>query len=139
MSHRRFSLRCFGLWWGVIGYAALTAHDAFGGGPPALRLICSPASLHFRSVAQLHLDMDALAGIDPEIAKVVDYGDSYLKTVSGGSSAHDLQALRMVKRLLGEGCNARIWDPHVSMGRIIGSNRTFPTSAHCYMTALSPC
>ena len=33
--------------------------------------------------------------------------------------------VRLVKRLLGEGCNVRIWDPHVSMGRIIGSNRAF--------------
>ena len=33
--------------------------------------------------------------------------------------------VRLVKRLLGEGCSVRIWDPHVSMGRIIGSNRAF--------------
>ncbi len=33
--------------------------------------------------------------------------------------------VQLVKRLLGEGCEVRIWDPHVSMGRLIGSNRAF--------------
>ncbi len=33
--------------------------------------------------------------------------------------------VQLVKRLLGEGCNVRIWDPNVSLGRLIGSNRAF--------------
>lgn len=33
--------------------------------------------------------------------------------------------VELVKQLLGEGCNVRIWDPNVAMGRLIGSNRAF--------------
>ncbi len=33
--------------------------------------------------------------------------------------------VQLVKRLLGEGCNVRIWDPNVALGRLIGSNRTY--------------
>lgn len=31
----------------------------------------------------------------------------------------------LVKRLLGEGCQIRIWDPQVSVGRLVGTNRQF--------------
>ncbi len=31
----------------------------------------------------------------------------------------------LVKRLLGEGCQIEIWDKHVSLGQLIGSNRQF--------------
>lgn len=33
--------------------------------------------------------------------------------------------VQLVKRLLGEGCSVQIWDPNVSLGRLIGSNRAF--------------
>ena len=33
--------------------------------------------------------------------------------------------VQLVKRLIGEGCGVSIWDPHVSMGRLVGSNRAF--------------
>jgi GDP-mannose 6-dehydrogenase len=33
--------------------------------------------------------------------------------------------VHLVKRLLGEGCNIRIWDKNVALGRLIGSNRQF--------------
>lgn len=33
--------------------------------------------------------------------------------------------VKLVKRLLGEGRNVRIWDPGVSLGRLIGSNRQY--------------
>ena len=33
--------------------------------------------------------------------------------------------VRLIKRLLGEGCNVRIWDADVAMGRLCGSNRQF--------------
>jgi GDP-mannose 6-dehydrogenase len=31
----------------------------------------------------------------------------------------------MVKRLIGEGCNVRIWDPNVRLGVLVGSNRQY--------------
>ena len=33
--------------------------------------------------------------------------------------------VQLVKRLLGEGCDIRIWDDNVSLGRLIGSNREY--------------
>ncbi len=33
--------------------------------------------------------------------------------------------VQLVKRLIGEGCEVRIWDHSVSLGRLIGSNRQF--------------
>jgi len=33
--------------------------------------------------------------------------------------------VQLVKRLLGEGCQIRIWDDNVSLGRLIGSNREY--------------
>ena len=33
--------------------------------------------------------------------------------------------VQLVKRLLGEGCQIRIWDNNVSLGRLIGSNREY--------------
>lgn len=43
----------------------------------------------------------------------------------GTDDLRESPQIQLVKRLLGEGCNIRIWDPHVSMGRLIGSNRAF--------------
>jgi GDP-mannose 6-dehydrogenase len=31
----------------------------------------------------------------------------------------------MIKRLLGEGCQVRVWDRDVSLGRLAGSNRQY--------------
>ena len=33
--------------------------------------------------------------------------------------------VQLAKRLLGEGCELRIWDDNVSLGRLIGSNRQY--------------
>jgi GDP-mannose 6-dehydrogenase len=33
--------------------------------------------------------------------------------------------VRLVKRLLGEGCDVRIWDKNVALGRLVGSNRQY--------------
>jgi GDP-mannose 6-dehydrogenase len=33
--------------------------------------------------------------------------------------------VRLIKRLLGEGCSIKIWDDNVSLGRLLGSNREY--------------
>jgi GDP-mannose 6-dehydrogenase len=33
--------------------------------------------------------------------------------------------VQLIKRLLGEGCQIRVWDEQVSMGHLVGSNRQF--------------
>jgi GDP-mannose 6-dehydrogenase len=43
----------------------------------------------------------------------------------GTDDLRESPLVRMVKRLLGEGCEIKIWDPEVALGRLIGSNRQF--------------
>ena len=43
----------------------------------------------------------------------------------GTDDLRESPQIQLVKRLLGEGREVRIWDPHVSLGRLIGSNRAF--------------
>lgn len=44
---------------------------------------------------------------------------------SGTDDLRDSPMVYLVKRLLGEGCHCRIWDPNVRLGQIVGSNRQF--------------
>ena len=44
---------------------------------------------------------------------------------AGTDDLRESPLVEMVKRLLGEGCRIRIWDPQVSMGELIGANRQF--------------
>jgi GDP-mannose 6-dehydrogenase len=44
---------------------------------------------------------------------------------SGTDDLRESPLVRLVKRLLGEGCEIKIWDPEVALGRLIGSNRQF--------------
>ena len=44
---------------------------------------------------------------------------------AGTDDLRESPQVRLIKRLLGEGCQIRIWDPHVSLGRLAGSNRQF--------------
>lgn len=43
----------------------------------------------------------------------------------GTDDLRESPMVHMVKRLLGEGCQIRIWDSHVTLGQLIGSNRQF--------------
>jgi len=33
--------------------------------------------------------------------------------------------VQLIKRLIGEGCSIQVWDPYVSLGQLVGSNRQF--------------
>lgn len=44
---------------------------------------------------------------------------------SGTDDLRESPQVQLAKRLLGEGCQLRIWDPNVSPGRLVGSNRQF--------------
>jgi GDP-mannose 6-dehydrogenase len=44
---------------------------------------------------------------------------------SGTDDLRESPLVHMVKRLLGEGCECRIWDENVRLGQLIGSNRQF--------------
>jgi GDP-mannose 6-dehydrogenase len=43
----------------------------------------------------------------------------------GTDDLRESSLVNLVKRLLGEGCQCRIWDEDVVLGRILGSNRQF--------------
>jgi GDP-mannose 6-dehydrogenase len=44
---------------------------------------------------------------------------------AGTDDLRESPLVHLVKRLLGEGCQIRIWDEFVALGRLIGSNRQF--------------
>jgi GDP-mannose 6-dehydrogenase len=43
----------------------------------------------------------------------------------GTDDLRESPQVSLIKHLLGEGCEVRIWDQHVSMGRVLGSNRRY--------------
>ncbi len=44
---------------------------------------------------------------------------------AGTDDLRESPLVQLIKQLLGEGCQIRIWDQHVSLGRLAGSNRQF--------------
>ncbi len=44
---------------------------------------------------------------------------------AGTDDLRESPQVQLIKRLLGEGCEVRVWDEHVSLGQLIGSNRRF--------------
>lgn len=44
---------------------------------------------------------------------------------SGTDDLRESPLIQLVKRLLGEGCEIRIWDQNVSLGKLVGSNRRY--------------
>lgn len=44
---------------------------------------------------------------------------------AGTDDLRESPQVQVIKRLLGEGCNVKIWDPNVSLGRLVGSNRQY--------------
>jgi GDP-mannose 6-dehydrogenase len=44
---------------------------------------------------------------------------------TGTDDLRESPLVQLIKRLLGEGCQIRIWDRDVALGRLVGSNRQF--------------
>jgi len=44
---------------------------------------------------------------------------------TGTDDLRESPAVQLIKRLIAEGCQVKIWDDHVSLGRLIGSNRHY--------------
>jgi GDP-mannose 6-dehydrogenase len=44
---------------------------------------------------------------------------------AGTDDLRESPQVQLVKRLLGEGCEVRIWDQDISLGRLAGSNRQY--------------
>jgi GDP-mannose 6-dehydrogenase len=116
-----------------ISTAYLKPGAAFGGSclPKDLRAISYRAK-------QLDVDLPLLNSILPSNNAHLDRAiDAIImtkrKNVSvlglsfkpGTDDLRESPYVRLIKQLLGEGCNVQIWDPDVALGRLCGSNRQF--------------
>ena len=116
-----------------ISAAYLTPGFVFGGS-------CLPKDVRALSYCakQLDLDLPLLRAIMPSnqahleravnavlATKCKKIGVVGLSFKSGTDDLRESPSVQLIKRLLGEGCQLQIWDPDVSMGRLVGSNRHF--------------
>jgi GDP-mannose 6-dehydrogenase len=106
---------------------------AFGGS-------CLPKDVRALNYRAKELDLDL-----PLLQAIMPSNDSHLERAVGmvlatgkknivvlglsfKAATDDLREspqVQLVKRLIGEGCQVRIWDDNVSLGRLIGSNRQY--------------
>lgn len=116
-----------------ISTAYLKPGAAFGGS-------CLPKDLRAISYRAKQLDVEL-----PLINSILPSNDAHLeraidaiiltkrKNISvlglsfkpGTDDLRESPYVRLIKQLLGEGCNVQIWDPDVALGRLCGSNRQF--------------
>ncbi|HTZ74139.1 MAG TPA: nucleotide sugar dehydrogenase [Candidatus Aquilonibacter sp.] len=116
-----------------ISTAYLKPGAAFGGS-------CLPKDLRAISYRAKQLDVELpllnsiLASNDAHLDRAIDaIIMTKCKNVSvlglsfkpGTDDLRESPYVRMIKQLLGEGCNVKIWDPDVALGRLCGSNRQF--------------
>lgn len=116
-----------------ISAAYLRPGFAFGGSclPKDLR------ALAYRS-KELDLRLPLLEAIMPSnVAHIERAVEAILRTnkrkiavlglsfKAGTDDLRESPLVHLVKRLLGEGCECKIWDENVALGRLIGSNRQF--------------
>ncbi|MGH9405798.1 MAG: nucleotide sugar dehydrogenase [Terriglobia bacterium] len=106
---------------------------AFGGSclPKDVRALSYCAKEHD---LRLPLLDSLLASNEEHIGRAVDMviasrkkriGILGLSFKAGTDDLRESPQVKLVKRLLGEGCQIRIWDPNVSLGRLAGANRQY--------------
>jgi len=113
--------------------AYLTPGFAFGGS-------CLPKDLRAMTQRARQLDLrlpvveSVMASNNDHIERAVDgilrtgrkkIGVLGLSFKSGTDDLRESPTVQLIKRLLGEGCEVKVWDRDVSLGRLIGSNRQF--------------
>jgi GDP-mannose 6-dehydrogenase len=116
-----------------ISAAYLTPGFAFGGS-------CLPKDLRALTYCARQLDLDLplldaimmsnRAHIERAVKAVLrtkrkKVGVLGLSFKAGTDDLRESPMVELIKRLLGEGCQVRVWDRDVSMGRLVGSNRQF--------------
>jgi GDP-mannose 6-dehydrogenase len=116
-----------------ISPAYLSPGFAFGGSclPKDLRAITYRAK-------ELDLSLPLLEALTPSNAEHVSRGvETILRTnrrkiavlglsfKAGTDDLRESPQVQLIKRLLGEGCQVRVWDRDVSLGRLAGSNRQY--------------
>jgi GDP-mannose 6-dehydrogenase len=116
-----------------ISAAYLAPGFAFGGSclPKDLRAITHRAK-------ELDLDLPLLQSLMPSNEQHVDRGvEAVLRTgkrkiamlglsfKAGTDDLRESPQVQLIKRLIGEGCQVKVWDKDVSLGRLAGSNRQY--------------
>jgi GDP-mannose 6-dehydrogenase len=116
-----------------ISSAYLSPGFAFGGSclPKDLRAITYRGK-------ELDLELPMLESLMPSNAKHVERGvEAVLRTgkrkiamlglsfKAGTDDLRESPQVQLIKRLLGEGCQVKVWDKDVSLGRLAGSNRQY--------------
>jgi GDP-mannose 6-dehydrogenase len=116
-----------------ISPAYLSPGFAFGGSclPKDLRALAYRAK-------ELDLELPLLEAVLPSNAVHIDRAvDAVLRTnkrkiaflglsfKAGTDDLRESPQVQVIKRLLGEGCQVRVWDLDVSLGRLAGSNRQY--------------
>lgn len=113
--------------------AYLSPGFAFGGSclPKDLRAVTYRAK-------ELDLELPLLESLMPSNRQHVERGvDAILRTgkrqvamlglsfKAGTDDLRESPQVQLIKRLLGEGCQVKVWDKDVSLGRLAGSNRQY--------------
>ncbi len=116
-----------------VSTAYLSPGFAFGGSclPKDLRAITYRGK-------ELDLALPLLESLMPSNAQHVDRGvEAVLRTgkrkiamlglsfKAGTDDLRESPQVQLIKRLLGEGCQVKVWDKDVSLGRLAGSNRQY--------------
>ena len=70
----------------------------------------------------VHVDRAVDAVLQTKQRKIAFLGLSFK---AGTDDLRESPQVQVIKRLLGEGCHVKIWDPDVSLGRLVGSNRQY--------------
>ena len=113
--------------------AYLSPGFAFGGSclPKDLRAVTHRAK-------ELDLELPLLESLMPSNAQHVERGvEAILRTgkrqvamlglsfKAGTDDLRESPQVQLIKRLLGEGCQVKVWDKDVSLGQLAGSNRQY--------------
>jgi GDP-mannose 6-dehydrogenase len=69
-----------------------------------------------------HVERAVQAVMGTNKRKIAQLGLSFK---AGTDDLRESPQVQLVKRLLGEGCEVRVWDQDVSLGRLVGSNRQY--------------
>jgi GDP-mannose 6-dehydrogenase len=116
-----------------ISTAYLTPGFAFGGS-------CLPKDVRALAYRAKELDVEVpLLGslmssnnehVERAVEAILDSGKRKIGVLglsfkTGTDDLRESPSVQLIKRLIGEGCQVRIWDPEVALGRLIGSNRQF--------------
>jgi GDP-mannose 6-dehydrogenase len=116
-----------------ISTAYLTPGFAFGGS-------CLPKDLRALAYHARHLDLNVpllqaimpsnQAHLDRAVEEVLATRRQRIAVLGlsfkpGTDDLRESPAVQLIKRLLGEGRQVRVWDPEVCLGRLAGSNRQF--------------